>query len=283
MSENGNGKKELVEIFVDGQPVKVLPGINAIEAAKVAGKEIPHYCYHPKLSVVGNRRMCLMEMGTPMRDRETGEPILEEDGSQKIGWIPKPVIGCSTNVSPGMHIKTESDLVKDCREGVMEFLLVNHPLDCPICDQAGECSLQEYAMDYGRGYSRYEERKNVKPKRTRLGPRVTLDDERCVLCSRCIRFGQEIADQDVLGFVDRGSFSTLTCHPNKELDHNYSLTPSTFVQLAHSPALISALRCGFGSSKKAPASVLKAVLERTQQYGAGKALSIGLLLGVTTL
>ncbi len=223
MSENGNGKKELVEIFVDGQPVKVLPGINAIEAAKVAGKEIPHYCYHPKLSVVGNCRMCLMEMGTPMRDRETGEPILEEDGSQKIGWIPKPVIGCSTNVSPGMHIKTESDLVKDCREGVMEFLLVNHPLDCPICDQAGECSLQEYAMDYGRGYSRYEERKNVKPKRTRLGPRVTLDDERCVLCSRCIRFGQEIADQDVLGFVDRGSFSTLTCHPNKELDHNYSL------------------------------------------------------------
>ena len=91
----------------------------------------------------------------------------------------------------------------------MEFLLVNHPLDCPICDQAGECSLQEYAMDYGRGYSRYEERKNVKPKRTRLGPRVTLDDERCVLCSRCIRFGQEIADQDVLGFVDRGSFLNL--------------------------------------------------------------------------
>lgn len=223
MSANGNGEPEQVEIFVDGQHVKVPPGINAIEAAKIAGKEIPHYCYHPKLSVVGNCRMCLMEMGTPMRDRETGEPILEEDGSQKIGWIPKPVIGCSTNVSPGMRIKTDSDLVKDCREGVMEFLLVNHPLDCPICDQAGECSLQEYAMDYGRGYSRYEERKNVKPKRTRLGPRVTLDDERCVLCSRCIRFGQEIADEDVLGFVERGSFSTLTCHPNRELDHNYSL------------------------------------------------------------
>ena len=105
----------------------------------------------------------------------------------------------------------------------MEFLLVNHPLDCPICDQAGECRLQEFATDYGRGYSRYVERKNVKPKRTKLGPRVTLDDERCILCSRCIRFCQEVVDDDVLGFVDRGSFSTLTCFPGKELSNNYSL------------------------------------------------------------
>ena len=105
----------------------------------------------------------------------------------------------------------------------MEFLLVNHPLDCPICDQAGECRLQEFATDYGRGYSRYVERKNVKPKRTRLGPRVTLDDERCILCSRCIRFCQEVANDDVLGFVDRGSYSTLTCFPGKELENNYSL------------------------------------------------------------
>ena len=220
---SSNGTQETIEIFVDGEATQVPKGINAIEAAAIAGKEIPHYCYHPKLSVVGNCRMCLMELGNPMRDRETGELILEDDGSPKIGWIPKPVIGCSTNVAPGMHIKTDSPLVKDCREGVMEFLLVNHPLDCPICDQAGECSLQEYAMDYGRGYSRYEERKNVKPKRTKLGPRVTLDDERCVLCSRCIRFGQEIAEEDVLGFIDRGSFSTLTCYPGRELDHNYSL------------------------------------------------------------
>ncbi len=220
---SNNGTQETIEIFVDGVSVQVPPGINAIEAAKIAGKEIPHYCYHPKLSVVGNCRMCLMECGNPMRDRETGDPVLEEDGSQKIGGVPKPVIGCSTNVGPGMHIKTESEKIEDCREGVMEFLLVNHPLDCPICDQAGECTLQEYAMDYGRGYSRYEERKNVKPKRTRLGPRVTLDDERCVLCSRCIRFGQEIADKDVLGFIERGSFSTLTCYPGHELDHNYSL------------------------------------------------------------
>ena len=166
--------------------------------------------------------MCLVEMGTPMRDRASGEAILDENGVQKIGWVPKPVIGCGTNVSPGMHVKTNSSMVTESREGIMEFLLVNHPLDCPICDQAGECRLQEFATDYGRGYSRYVERKNVKPKRTRLGPRVTLDDERCIL-SRCIRFCQEVVDDDVLGFVDRGSFSTLTRFPGKELSNNYSL------------------------------------------------------------
>ena len=216
-----NGK--VVPIVLDGKEVEVPEGINLVEAAALHGKEIPHYCYHPQLSVAGNCRMCLIEMGTPMRDRATGDSILEDDGTPKIGWVPKPVIGCATNVSPGMHVKTESQEVLDCREGIMEFLLVNHPLDCPICDQAGECRLQEFATDYGRGYSRYVERKNVKPKRTRLGPRVTLDDERCILCSRCIRFCQEVPKDDVLGFVDRGSFSTLTCFPGRELNNNYSL------------------------------------------------------------
>ncbi len=217
------GKTDQVTINLDGKDVEVPAGMNLVDAVALHGKEIPHYCYHPQLSVAGNCRMCLIEMGTPLRDRGTGEAILDEDGSPKIGWVPKPVIGCGTNVSPGMHVKTESDMVTDCREGIMEFLLVNHPLDCPICDQAGECRLQEFATDYGRGYSRYKERKNVKPKRTRLGPRVTLDDERCILCSRCIRFSQEVAKDDVLGFVDRGSFSTLTCFPGKELANNYSL------------------------------------------------------------
>jgi NADH-quinone oxidoreductase subunit G len=105
----------------------------------------------------------------------------------------------------------------------MEFLLINHPLDCPICDQAGECKLQEQAAGYGRGYSRFVEAKNVKPKRTLLGPRVMLDDERCILCSRCVRFCKEIVRDDVLGFVDRGSHSTLTCYPGRKLENNYSL------------------------------------------------------------
>lgn len=214
---------DTVTINLDGKEVEVPAGMNIVDAAKLHGVEIPHYCYHPHLSIVGNCRMCLVEMGMPMKDRATGEPILDDDGKQKVGFFPKPAIACSTKAAPGMHIKTKSEKVKDCRNGVMEFLLVNHPLDCPICDQAGECSLQEFATDYGRGYSRFVEEKNVKPKRTRLGPRVTLDDERCILCSRCIRFSKEIDGKDVLGFIDRGSYSTLTCYPGKELDSNYSL------------------------------------------------------------
>jgi len=221
MSENAT--VEYITINVDGKDVEVPTGINAIEAAKLHGKEIPHYCYHPKLSVAGNCRMCMIEMGMPMRDRGTGEAILDENGEQKIGWIPKPTIGCATNVAPGMHIKTDSPMVKEARNGVTEFLLINHPLDCPICDQAGECRLQEFSADHGRCESRFIEEKNVKPKRTTLGPRVTLDDERCILCSRCIRFSQEIAKDDVLGFVDRGTYSTLTCYPGKKLENNYSL------------------------------------------------------------
>ncbi|WP_269525970.1 2Fe-2S iron-sulfur cluster-binding protein [Coraliomargarita parva] len=220
-----NGTVETITINIDGKDVEVPKGTNIIEAVKSVGKgkEVPHYCYHPKLSVVGNCRMCMVEMGMPMRDRATGEAILDEDGKQKIGWMPKPTIGCATTAAPGMHIKTDSPMVKESRNGVTEFLLINHPLDCPICDQAGECRLQEFSAEHGRGYSRFTEQKNVKPKRTKLGPRVTLDDERCILCSRCIRFSKEIAQDDVLGFVDRGTYSTLTCYPGRELEHNYSL------------------------------------------------------------
>ena len=223
MSENGTVEK--VTINIDGEEVAVPKGTNIIEAVKLVGKgkEVPHYCYHPKLSIAGNCRMCLIELGMPMKDRATGEPILDDDGVQKIGWMPKPAIGCSTTAAPGMHVKTGSPEVITSRNAVTEFLLINHPLDCPICDQAGECRLQEFSAEHGRGYSRFIEDKNVKPKRTRLGPRVMLDDERCILCSRCVRFGQEIVDDDVLGFVDRGTYSTLTCYPGKQLENNYSL------------------------------------------------------------
>jgi NADH-quinone oxidoreductase subunit G len=217
-------KPDLVTVNIDGKDVAVPKGTNVIEAARLAGVDIPYYCYHPKLTVVGNCRMCLIEMGMPAVDPATKAPVMDPaTGKQKINWIPRPQIGCATNASPGLHVRTTTPQIKDCREGVMEFLLINHPLDCPICDQAGECKLQEQSTGYGRGYSRYIEQKNVKPKRTQLGPRVTLDDERCILCSRCIRFSKEIAKDDVLGFVDRGSFSTLTCYPGKTLANNYSL------------------------------------------------------------
>lgn len=218
-----NQKVDKVTVNIDGKDIQVPKGLNMIEAVALAGKEVPHYCYHKNLTVAGNCRMCLVETGMPMRDRATGAAILDESGKPKISWGLKPAIACATNASEGLHMKTDSKLVKDCQNGVMEFLLVNHPLDCPICDQAGECRLQEFAADYGKGYSRFVEKKVVKPKRTILGPRVVLDDERCILCSRCIRFCQEIAKDDVLGFVDRGSYSTLTCYPGKKLENNYSL------------------------------------------------------------
>jgi NADH-quinone oxidoreductase subunit G len=215
---------ELVTLTIDGREISVPRGTNVIEAARLVGVDVPHYCYHPKLAVVGNCRMCLVEMGMPALDPATKAPLIDPaTGKGKINWIPRPQIGCATNAAPGMHIRTDTPLIKDCREGVMEFLLINHPLDCPICDQAGECKLQEQSTGYGRGYSRYIEQKNVKPKRTLLGPRVMLDDERCILCSRCIRFSRDVAKDDVLGFIDRGSYSTLTCYPGKRLENNYSL------------------------------------------------------------
>ena len=217
-------KPDLVTVNIDGKEIAVPKGTNVIEAARLVNVDVPHYCYHPKLTVVGNCRMCLIEMGLPAVDPATKTPIMDPaTGKQKINWIPRPQIGCGTNVSPGLHVRTTTPMVKDAREGVMEFLLINHPLDCPICDQAGECKLQEQSTGYGRGYSRFIEQKNVKPKRTQLGPRVTLDDERCILCSRCIRFSKEVAKDDVLGFIDRGSYSTLTCYPGKQLENNYSL------------------------------------------------------------
>ncbi|MDD2765637.1 MAG: 2Fe-2S iron-sulfur cluster-binding protein [Opitutaceae bacterium] len=217
-------KPDLITVNIDGREIAVPRGTNMIEAARILGIEIPHFCYHPKLSVAGNCRMCLVEMGTPTVDPVTKQPVMDPaTGGPKINWVPRPTIACFTNAAPGLHIRTTTPLVKDCREGVMEFLLINHPLDCPICDQAGECRLQEQATGYGRGYSRFTERKNVKPKRTLLGPRVMLDDERCILCSRCVRFSKEVARDDVLGFADRGSYSTLTCYPGRKLENNYSL------------------------------------------------------------
>ena len=215
---------DLITVNVDGKEIAVPKGTNMIEAARRVGVDVPHYCYHSKLSVVGNCRMCLVEMGMPAVDPATKAPVIDPaTGKQRVNWSPRPTIACATNASPGLHIRTTTPIVKECREGVMEFLLVNHPLDCPICDQAGECKLQEQSTGYGRGYSRFIEQKNVKPKRTLLGPRVMLDDERCILCSRCIRFCKEIAKDDVLGFIDRGSYSTLTCYPGKKLENNYSL------------------------------------------------------------
>jgi len=212
----------MLNVQIDGVWHQFPKGTRVIEACERAGSYIPRYCYHKKLSSPGNCRMCLIEMGMPKMGPDR-KPELGPDGKPVINWIPRPQISCAQDVAEGMGVRTDSPLVKECQRGVMEFLLINHPLDCPICDQAGECHLQEFSVEYGTSASRFLEHKVKKPKNVVLGPRVTLDDERCILCSRCIRFCQEIAKDDVLGFVDRGSYTVLTAHPGKRLENNYSL------------------------------------------------------------
>ncbi len=212
----------MFNVQVDGVWHQFPKGTRVIEACAQAGVYVPRYCYHKKLSSPGNCRMCLIEMGMPRMGPER-KPELGADGKPIINWMARPQICCAQDVAEGMGVRTNSPMVEECRKGVMEFLLINHPLDCPICDQAGECELQEFSVEYGAAGSRFLENKVKKPKNVELGPRVTLDDERCILCSRCVRFCNEIAKDDVLGFIDRGSHTVLTAHPGKRLENNYSL------------------------------------------------------------
>jgi NADH-quinone oxidoreductase subunit G len=231
---------ETIKIKVDGRELEVpkltpdwqgkLQPTTMLQACALGGVDVPHYCYHPKLPIVGNCRMCLVEFGTPTLGPDR-KPALNPDGTPRIArsvlpyepGTPRGAIACATPISPGMEIYPNSPATKQMREAVLESLLINHPLDCPICDQAGECKLQEYSMDHGSAASRFAEEKVHKPKQVELGPRIMLDDERCILCSRCIRFTRDIAGDDALGFVDRGSHTTLTRFPGKTFDNNYTL------------------------------------------------------------
>ncbi len=224
---------ETIKVKVDGREIAVpkttpdpLSGkpiaTTMIQACALAKVDVPHYCYHPKLPVAGNCRMCLVEFGTPALGPDR-KPVMNPDGTPKISKSPRPAIACATPISPGMEIYTATPGVKQMREGVLESLLINHPLDCPICDQAGECKLQEYSVDYGQANSRFVEEKVHKPKHVDLGPRIVLDDERCILCSRCVRFTKDIVGDDALGFINRGSYNTLTAFPGKPFDNNYTL------------------------------------------------------------
>ncbi|MGD9419627.1 MAG: molybdopterin-dependent oxidoreductase [Verrucomicrobiota bacterium JB025] len=216
-------EKGMVNVQIDGTWHQFPKGTRMIEAARQAGQILPHYCYHPKLSSPGSCRMCLVQMGMPPRPAPGTDPAYGDDGYQQINWMPRPVIACANTVAENMGIRTTGDIVESCRKGVMEFLLINHPLDCPICDQAGECRLQENSVSYGKGQSRFVDTKVKKPKNVDIGPRIRLDDERCIMCSRCIRFMDEVAGDPVLGFTQRGTHTTLTVHPDRLLDSNYSL------------------------------------------------------------
>ncbi len=172
---------DMVNIEVNGVALEAPKGSMIIEATDKAGIEIPRFCYHPKLSISANCRMCLVD----------------------VEKMPKPVPACATPVMEGMKVYTDSRRAMDAQHGVMEFLLINHPLDCPICDQGGECELQDQAMGYGRSVSRFTERKRV-VKDKDVGPLVQTEMTRCIHCTRCIRFLEEIAGTTEMGGSGRG-------------------------------------------------------------------------------
>lgn len=190
-----------VKLTINGKQIETDSKRTIIQAAKEHGIAIPHFCWHEKLSTAGNCRICLVE----------------------VEKMPKLAIACMTNVAEGMVVNTANERVVNAREAVMEFLLINHPLDCPICDEAGECKLQNYSYKFSQGYSRFAETKNHKEKRVELGPRVMFDAERCISCSRCIRFCDEIAGVHQLQFVNRGDRTTIETFPGESLDNPYSM------------------------------------------------------------
>nr|WP_298684207.1 NADH-quinone oxidoreductase subunit NuoG [uncultured Dongia sp.] len=180
------------KMTIDGVEIEVPGGITVLQACELAGKEIPRFCYHERLSVAGNCRMCLVEQEK----------------------APKPVASCAMPVAEGMVIKTDSPLVQKARKGVMEFLLITHPLDCPICDQGGECDLQDQAVAFGKSFSRYQEEKRAVTDKD-FGPLVRTEMTRCIQCTRCIRFATEVAGVEVLGATSRGEHMEVTTYVEK--------------------------------------------------------------------
>ena len=187
-------------LSIDGREVNAAEGTMVIQAAEELGIFIPRYCYHPGLSIAGNCRICLVE----------------------VEKFPKLQIACNTFVSEGMVVHTNSEKAEDGRRAVLEFLLANHPLDCPVCDQSGECDLQNFYMNFGLYDPRFREHKVKKKKAVELGPHVMLDQERCILCSRCVRFTDEITKTGEFGIFNRGDRAELGLYPGDVLDNPYS-------------------------------------------------------------
>ena len=190
---------DVVNIEVDGKPVEARKGQMVIEATDAIGAYVPRFCYHEKLSIAANCRMCLVE----------------------VEKAPKPLPACATPVGEGMKIFTKSPKAIAAQKATMEFLLVNHPLDCPICDQGGECELQDLAMGYGRDVSRYNDGKRVVRDQD-IGPLVSTDMTRCIHCTRCVRFGEEITGMPQLGTTERGENMKISTFVEMSVDHELS-------------------------------------------------------------
>ena len=190
---------DMVNIEVDGKPVEARKGQMIMEVTDSVGTYVPRFCYHEKLSIAANCRMCLVEV-----EKE-----------------PKPMPACATPVMEGMKVFTRSPAAIAAQKATMEFLLINHPLDCPICDQGGECELQDLALGYGRDVSRYNERKRVVGDKD-IGPLVSTDMTRCIHCTRCVRFGEEVTGLQQLGTTERGENMKIGTYVEKSIDHELS-------------------------------------------------------------
>ncbi|HET6527506.1 MAG TPA: molybdopterin-dependent oxidoreductase [Balneolaceae bacterium] len=213
------------EVFIDGKRYEFEGDHMALQFILDLGKEVPFFCYHPSMSIPGNCRQCMVKAGQYMKNKDNGEYELDENGKRKIRWFPKMQISCSLKLTDGMVIQTQetSEEAERAQKDTMEFLLINHPLDCPICDQAGECPLQIQTYKYGPEGSRFEVKKVHRPKRVQLGPNVTLDAERCINCTRCVRFTDEISKTHQLTIVSRGDKNYPMTAPGREFDDPYSM------------------------------------------------------------
>lgn len=198
----------MATVIVNGKSVEIdgSKPTNCIQAAQAAGEYIPHYCWHPELSVVASCRMCLVEVGDK-----------KPDGT--VAMQPKLLPGCQTPVKDGTVIVSNSDKVRQAQQATLEYLLLNHPLDCPVCDQAGECYLQDYSYKYGRGYSRLQEPKNIKPDKDYIGEQITLFTDRCIMCTRCVRFTREVSGTAELQVINRGTHEEIDIFPGDPCDN----------------------------------------------------------------
>jgi len=213
---------DMVSLTIDGQVVSVPAGTLLVNAAKKIGIDIPVFCYHPKMDPVGMCRQCLVEVGRPVMDRVTGQPVLE-DGKPRISFGPKLETACTTPVSEGMLVLTQSEKARASQKEILEFLLTSHPLDCPVCDKGGECPLQNLTMAHASPLSRYiYDEKSHAAKHVPLGDLIWLDRERCIQCARCIRFQEEIAGEPVLAFYQRARATDIITNSEPGFDSVFS-------------------------------------------------------------
>src|SRR5277367_2538449 len=214
-TSNGKPPANLIQAVIGKETVSLIPvdigneKLNCIQAAQKAGVLIPSYCWHPALTVVASCRMCLVEVGEK-----------KPDGT--ISMLPKVVPGCQTPAKDGTVIRTNSPRARDAQAGTLEGILLNHPLDCPVCDKAGECLLQDFSYEFGNAESRMIDVKRTPPNKPEISSKITLFTDRCIMCSRCVRFTREISGEGELTIINRGDHAEIDIFPGQPLENKLS-------------------------------------------------------------